>query len=126
MSRKPDWEREVREILRRGQHDGRNDSPNVFSRLGKFINDRFSSPRELATTGAVILAASLLLAIFPVLRLIVPFSGTLAVLLLFAAYVGSMRKRTRRRPRKGGKIWRGRVVDDRPQRGSFFDRWRRN
>ena len=122
------WEEEVREILRRKQFDAPPPSgPGLLDRIGSFIIARFSTPRQMATTGATLLCLSLLLAIFPVMRLIVPVTAIAGVVMLFVAYVAVLGNRNRGK-RRGRKLWRGRPVDDRPEPGRLgrlFDRWRR-
>ena len=128
MSSNRNWEDEIREILRRKQfEDPPPTGPRPLDRVGDFVKSRFATPGQMATTGAVLLCASLLLAIFPVMRLIVPLTATAAVVMLFLAYL-SVVGFGRRGGRRGKKMWRGRLVDDRPEPGPlgrFLNRWRR-
>ena len=129
MGKKRDWENEVREILRAGGSAERTPpAVGILDRLGRFVLDRISSPRQLATTGAVLIVISLFLALFPFMRLIVPISATAGVLMLFFAYISILGRGRTGGSRRSGKMWRGRTIDDRPEPGrlaSWFDRWRR-
>ena len=128
MSSNRSWEDEIREILRRKQfEDPPPAGPRPLDRIGDFVKSRFSTPGQMATTGAVLVCVSLLLAIFPVMRLIVPVTAAGGVIMLFLAYLAVVGFGRRGRPR-GKKMWRGRLVDDRPAPGwlgRFFGRWRR-
>ncbi len=129
MGSNRNWEKEVREILRRKQSESPPSSgPGLLDRVGRFVIGRVANPRQMATTGAVLLCASLLLAIFPVMRLIVPLTAAVGVVMLFLSYLAVVGIRNRRTGRGRNKMWRGRAVDDRPEPGRLgrlFDRWRR-
>ena len=129
MGSNRNWEEEINEILRRERFDEQQPSrPGLLDRIGVFIQSRFSTPGRMATTGAVLLCASLLLAVFPVMRLIVPLTAAAGVVMLFVAYLSVIGFWKRGRSRRG-KMWRGRTVDDRPEPGRlarFFGRWRRH
>ncbi len=129
MGKKRDWEDEVREILRDSGSAERTPPPvGILDRLGRFVLDRISSPRQLATTGAVLIVISLFLALFPFMRLIVPISATAGLLMIFVAYVSTLGRGRSGGSRRRGKMWRGRTIDDRPEPGrlaGWIDRWRR-
>ncbi len=133
------WEEEVREILeragelegqsprRRGRRPQRNGARigNPLTAIGDQVYKRLATPKDMAVSGALIIAAALLFSITPLGRILSPVLAVAGGALLLGAYVRSlMGQRSAAKP--GPKMWRGRVIDiEPPRRRGFIDRLRR-
>ena len=130
------WEEEVREILkkagelegdsprRRGQRPRRPASKigNPITAIGDHVYKRLATPKDMAVSGALIIAAALLFSITPLGRILSPVLAVIGGALLLGAYVRSlMGQRSVAKP--GPKMWRGRVIDiEPPRRRGLIDR----
>ena len=133
------WEEEVREILERageleGKSPRRRGPPpkrpaskigNPLTALGDQVYKRLATPKDMAVSGALVIAAALLFSITPLGRILSPVLAVVGGALLLGAYVRSlMGQRSAAKP--GPKMWRGRVIDiEPPRKRGFLDRLRR-
>ena len=130
------WEEEVREILRKaGELEGK--SPrrgsrrphrptpkigNPITALGNQVHKRLATPKDMAMSGALVIAAALLFSITPLGRILSPVLAAVGGALLLGAYIRSLMGR-RSAAKPGPKMWRGRVIDiEPPRRRGFLDR----
>ena len=132
------WEDEVREILEKaGELEGK--SPrrgrrpqrptrrigNPITAIGDQVYKRLATPKDMAVSGALVIAAALLLSITPLGRILSPVLAAVGGALLLGAYIRSLMAR-RSVAKPGPKMWRGRVIDiEPPRRRGFLDRLRR-
>ena len=133
------WEDEVREILEKaGELEGKSPGRrirrpqrptprigNPITAIGDQVYKRLATPKDMAVSGALVIAAALLLSITPLGRILSPVLAAVGGALLLGAYIRSLMGR-RSAAKPGPKMWRGRVIDiEPPRRRGFLDRLRR-
>jgi hypothetical protein len=130
------WEDEVQEIMQKAgdleskssrSGGGRTGRPgpgigNPLTALGDQIYKRLATPKDMAVSGALLVAGALLFSITPLGRILSPVLTLVGGILLVGAYVRSlMGNRSTASP--GLKMWRGRVIEiEQPRERGFFDR----
>ena len=127
------WEEEVQEILQRAgdleskkprSGGGRTRRPgfgigNPITAIGDQIFKRLATPKDMAVSGALLIAAAVVLSATPLGRVLSPVLAVIGGILLVGAYVRSlMQNRSTASP--GPKMWRGRVIDIEPPRQRGF------
>ena len=131
------WEEEVREILdkagdlekRSSRSSGRGSRRparkigNPVSALGDQVYRRVATPKDMAVSGALVIAAALALSITPLRMAVSPVLAIIGGCLLVGAYVRTLMAR-HPSSQPGTKVWRGRVIEiEGPRKRGFFDRF---
>ncbi len=132
------WEEEVREILdkagdleKQSSRSGGRGSlgparkiGNPVRALGDQVYRRLATPKDMAVSGALVIAAALALSITPLRSVVSPVLAIVGGILLVGAYVRTLMGR-HSSSKPGTKMWRGRVIDiEGPRKRGFFDRIR--
>ncbi len=130
------WEEEVKEILQKaGELEGesprsrgrRSQRPgpgigNPITVIGDQIYKRVATPRDMAISGALLIAAALVFSITPLGKILSPILALIGGILLIGAYVRSLMG-SRSTASASPKMWRGRVIElEQPRQRRFLDR----